>query len=117
LTVVRRCRRPARSTISTAQATRRPAQPTLACSASCFLADAPDVHGVAHRVTRPQWRHILETEGAAGTQADTGYGVYAVEVEAYDGRVLPALTLRTLPKSIAQLKVRRQPETYIQTCS
>lgn len=68
--------------------------------------DAPDVHGVVHRVTRAQWRHILETEGAAGTHDDMGYGVYAVEVEAYDGRVLPALTLRTLPKSIVQLKGR-----------
>jgi hypothetical protein len=63
------------------------------------------VHGVAHRMTEPQWTYYKESEGAAG-QSDDGYGVIEVDLEAYDGRKLRAFTLQTQPKTIARLKGR-----------
>ncbi|GAB4816596.1 hypothetical protein N2152v2_003642 [Parachlorella kessleri] len=68
--------------------------------------EAPEVHGVVHRITPRQWQHIQETEGAAG-HSEFGYGAVSVPVRTYDGRTVQAFTLITQPKSVAFLKGRR----------
>lgn len=72
---------------------------------TCKASNSVCVHGVAHRVTAAQWSYICETEGGAGC-ADADYLIVDVEVEAYDGRRLQALTLITSPRTIKFNNVR-----------
>jgi hypothetical protein len=62
----------------------------------CFgnIKENPDseIHGVLHKMTAAQFKHLLATEGGGGVDAN-GYIPYKVNVHAYDGRIIEAYAL------------------------
>lgn len=53
---------------------------------------AAEIHGVAHKITGEEFRHLLSTEGGGGVSSD-GYIPTLFNVTAYDGRTISAYAL------------------------
>lgn len=51
-----------------------------------------EVHGVLHKMTSKQFKHLMATEGGSGVD-ENGYIPYKVHVHAYDGRMIEAYAL------------------------
>ncbi|CAF1005216.1 unnamed protein product [Rotaria sp. Silwood1] len=62
----------------------------------CFgnIKENPDaeIHGVLHKITSKEFKHLMATEGGSGVDA-TGYIPKKVTVHAYDGRIIEAYVL------------------------
>jgi len=62
----------------------------------CFgnIKENPDseIHGVLHKMTNKQFKHLLATETGSGVDKN-GYIPYKVNVHAYDGRMIEAYAL------------------------
>ncbi|CAF0869892.1 unnamed protein product [Rotaria sordida] len=62
----------------------------------CFgnIKENPDseIHGVLHKMTSKEFRHLMATEGGSGIDAN-GYIPKKVNVHAYDGRIIEAYVL------------------------
>jgi hypothetical protein len=51
-----------------------------------------EIHGVLHKMTNTQFKHLMATEGGGGVDAN-GYIPTKVNVHAYDGRIIEAYAL------------------------
>ncbi|CAF0858702.1 unnamed protein product [Rotaria sordida] len=62
----------------------------------CFgnIKENPDseIHGVLHKMTSKEFKHLMATEGGSGIDAN-GYIPKKVNVHAYDGRIIEAYVL------------------------
>ena len=62
-----------------------------------------EIHGVLHKMTNIQFKHLLETEGGSGVDPD-GYIPMKFNVCAYDGRIIEAYALVVQQNSPAIVK-------------
>jgi hypothetical protein len=69
-----------------------------------------EIHGVLHKMTNTQFKHLMATEGGGGVDAN-GYIPTKVNVHAYDGRIIEAYALVVHQTSSAILYHHALPST------